>query len=122
MTDYILDARDMILAATDHANKQAKDRGVKAGGYVLTVDQTISIAQAAAILAIAERMRPQFVQVGPVVFDPADISAIDDLNGQLQVYFKARHARYFYGAERAAFLKWWNAYANVVRLDDDGEA
>ena len=117
MDDKFEDAKGALSDALFSAQKRAQDTGdTVPGDPVLTTDQSLLYSIAAAMIEQAEAARPRFVQVGPVVFDPGDISALTDTDGTIHVSFKSQHARYFKGAERAAFMRWWEQNACVIKL------
>ena len=76
---------------------------------------------AAALIALAEAQRVQYVQIGPIVFDPSDIIGVDivDSAPDVVVHFRRNNTHFFHGKERAAFLRWWNEHASIERLDPD---
>ena len=120
MNDLLLKLANLNLRhATQLAQERAQhDPSAVPGDSVFSIEESQRQAIVAALIALAER-KPQFVQVGPIVFDPNDISAIDDVGGELRIYFKAHHTRYFREVERTAFLRWWEQHADVICLDTE---
>jgi hypothetical protein len=115
--DILKEAYEGIVAAKEMFDALA-DEGLDYDDRCWPPDQCIQYAIAAALIAIAER-KPQFVQIGPVVFDPSTITAVVIVPGdsQVVVYFGDKPTRFFHNKERDAFLAWWEKHADVVRLD-----
>ena len=90
MTDDNLElAARFLKSAEVEGQRQALALDLTPGDNIFTIPQLIEHSKAFALIAIAEAMQPRLVQVGPVVFDPGDIKALDDVDGHLSIYFKA---------------------------------
>ena len=78
MTDDNLElAARFLKSAEVEGQRQAQALDLTLGDSIFTIPQLIELSKAFALLAIAERMRPQLVRVGPVVVDLGDVAALD---------------------------------------------
>jgi hypothetical protein len=81
------------------------------------------VSIAAALIALAEAQKPQFVQVGKYRFRVENIDTIETVNDtapSIIVYTGQVGAAELHGPEATAFLQWWNQHVDVVRLDVEG--
>jgi len=89
-----------------------------------------ALASAAALIALAERRpieaelcesKPRFVQVAGCTFDPSRIESVTDSSDKcitlVTVHMRCGDAFYLEKENATAFLRWWSANADVVRLD-----
>lgn len=106
-------ARDNYREA--HQKQKCDARPV--GTFIWTPDQAIQVAQAAALIAIAER-QPRFVQVGRHRINVDAITDIEEVcDTTIIVYTGHVGAVELQGPDKTAFLLWHEQHADVERLD-----
>ena len=107
-------AKDAILNACDIQQK----KGVAdLGNFIYSPDQAFQLAQAEALIVIAEAIHPQFVQVDGRRFDANAITQIEDFGEGITVYLVSGPAVQLRGPAKTAFLLWHEKHANVTRLE-----
>ena len=112
--DALQEARDLFARTQDIV-----DRNENLDPFV-----SAQLAQAAAMIAQAEAARPQYVQIGDIAFNPANIARVaftanEEGDGPAAVITGRDLFIVFTGADYSAFLRWWNEHADVVRLDTE---
>ena len=111
---HLLLAKDALMHA--HRSQQKKE-AVDPGDFIYSPDQALQLAQAEALIAIAEAIHPQFVQVDGRRFDANAITQIEDFGEGITVYLVSGPAVQLRGPAKTAFLLWHERHANVTRLE-----
>jgi hypothetical protein len=90
------------------------------GAIKINVNQEVT----AGIRALAER-KPQFVQVGGMAYNLDHVQMVNMRGETVLVWFnnhpETDGPTELEDEDAAAFLAWWNANANVIRLDAEPE-